>query len=438
MSYDKVANYNYMTHKTSKQGIIIGIDASRAFVDDPAGPEFYSLNLIKSLAKIDRNNSYILYLRPGQKVSFNLPENFTAKQIQFPRLWTQIGLAAEIFRHKPDVLFIPAHTLPLLAHFGFPQLPIVVTVHGLEGKFLPQSGNKLSHFYRNWSIGWAIRYATHLIAVSEDTRTDVVNTYHISTERIEVVHEGVDIEKFKNQNSKGKSFNKAKYYMTRNNSFDLLPDGEVYRVQAEEVLSQIIAKFRNVSPNFEKEKVSGFDYILFVGTVQPRKNLTRLLTAYSILVKQSEGKVPHLIIAGKLGWTYKNILNTYKKNKLQQYCTFLGRVEDEVLVALYKGAKAFVLPSITEGFGLPVLEAQAAGVPVIVSKAGALPEVAGDGAVYVNPLSVDDIKDKIAQVLREKSLRHDLITRGYKNVNNFSWDTTARSTLKILEKAATK
>ncbi len=427
----------------NKVGITIGIDASRAFVEDPAGPEYYSLNIIKSLAKIDKLNSYILYLRPGQSPNFKLPENFTAKQLRWPRLWTQIGLAAEIFRHKPDVLFIPAHTLPLLTHFILPQLPIVVTVHGLEGKFLPQSGNKLSHFYRNWSIGWAVRFATGLIAVSDNTRTDVIQTYHISPDKIKTVHEGVDISRFAPilnfkfsakglSTSGGKILNsrpKVDSYKTRNNSFNMLADGETYRVHAEKVLTQIINK-------------DIVDYLLFVGTVQPRKNLIRLLKAYAKILSEHKNvsgfRIPKLIIVGKLGWTYKTILSTYKRYNLQEHCTFLGRVDDETLVELYKGAKIFILPSITEGFGLPVLEAQATGVPVVVSRAGALPEVAGNGAIYINPLSVDDIKNKIYKVLKDEKLRHNLIRKGYDNVNRFTWDNTAYNTLRILEEITSK
>lgn len=365
--------------------MIIGIDASRAFVSDPAGPEYYSLNLIKNIAKINKENQYILYLRPGQKVNFELPQNFKAKVINMRYLWTQVGLAIETIFYPPDVLFIPAHTVPLLTRIFRPSLPIVVTIHGLEGKFLPQSGNFLAHIYRNWSISWAVRFATKLIAVSQDTKNDIVKTYKKLSKDIQVIHEGVNIQYFK--------------------------------------------KHQNISKAIKID-----NYILFVGTIQPRKNLVRLISALS----QIKNKKIKLVIAGKLGWLYKEILTAPKKLKVEDRVHFIGRVEDENLPGLYKGAKLFVMPSITEGFGLPILEAQAAGVPILSSGKGALPEIAGKGAFFVNPFSVNDIKEGMEKILADKNLRDDLVRKGLENVSKFSWERTACNTVNLLTKTVAR
>lgn len=362
--------------------MVIGIDASRAFVEDPAGPEYYSLNLIRNIAKIDRANCYILYLRPGQKPNFQLPQNFEAKIINLRYLWTQAGLAIETILHPPDVLFVPAHTLPILTRIFRPRTKIVVTVHGLEGKFLPQTGHFLSHIYRNWSISWAVKFADKLIAVSEDTQRDIIKTYHTEAKRIEIIHEGVDPKHFK--------------------------------------------KYQNGSKYVKKYG----DHILFVGTVQPRKNLIRLIEAFS---KLTDKKIK-LLIAGKLGWLFEAILDAPRRFNVGDRVVFLGRVEDQDLLALYRGARLFVLPSLTEGFGLPILEAQAAGVAVLCSKAGALPEVAGKGALFVDPLSVGNIKEGLEKILRDKKLREVLILRGFKNIQKFSWEKTAHNTLNFLLK----
>lgn len=366
--------------------MVIGIDASRAFVKDPAGPEYYSLNLIKNIAKIDKENHYVLYLRPGQKVNFELPQNFEPKVISMRYLWTQVGLAFETVLTPPDVLFIPAHTVPLFIRIFRPRLPIVVTIHGLEGKFLPQSGNFLAHIYRNWSIGWAVRFSTKLIAVSRNTKDDIIKTYETQSKRIQIIHEGIDIKRFKE--------------------------------------GQKVSKYTNYK--YRKYK----DYILFVGTVQPRKNLIRLIEAFSKI----KDKKYLLIIAGKLGWLYNEILAAPKKFKVEDKVHFIGRVRDENLPGLYKGAKLFVMPSITEGFGLPILEAQAAGVPILSSGKGSLPEIAGKGAFFVNPFSVNDIKEGMEKILADKDLREDLVRNGSENVSKFSWERTACNTINLLTK----
>ncbi|MAG60041.1 glycosyl transferase family 1 [Candidatus Woesebacteria bacterium] len=360
--------------------MVIGVDASRAFVKDPAGPEYYSLNLIKNLAKIDKHNRYILYLRPGQKANFRLPHNFEAKIINFPFLWTQIGLAAETLLKPPAVIFVPAHTLPLLTRIFRPRLPIVVTIHGLEGKYLPQSGNLLAHIYRNWSIGWAVKFAHRLIAVSEDTQKDILKTYQIDAKKIQVIHEGVD-------------------------------EGQFSKTTGQ-----------NIHYRFKT-------FILFVGTIQPRKNLIRLIKAFSMLPQKDLG----LVIAGKLGWLYGKILESPKRFGVEDRVVFLGRVSDSELPGLYKKAKVFVIPSLTEGFGLPILEAQAAGVPVVASKKGALPEVAGKGALFVNPKSVKSIRSGLMRAFVPK-VRQDLIRKGKENLGRFSWKKTAYNTLNFLEK----
>lgn len=392
-----------------KKRYTIGIDASRAFVCEPTGVEYYSYNLIKNLAGIDSFNNYVLYLRPGQEVNFTLPRNFKIKVVNMRYLWTQLGLARELFSNPVDLIFVPGHTLPLLTKWIMREIPVVVTVHGLEGKYLPQSGNYLAHIYRNWSIEWSVKYANRLIAVSEDTRKDVVKTYQVEANKLRVIHEGVDLKRFGKVNQK--------------------------------------------SEVEEKYGING-EYILFVGTVQPRKNLVRLIEAFSniIHIKNSKPIIADklfggagslrtfgearkdiadtkLVIAGGYGWLYEDIVAAPKRLGIEKDIVFTGRVSEDELVELYRASQVFVLPSLTEGFGLPILEAQAAGVPVVASDAGALKEVAGKGAIYVNPLSVSSIENGLKKVLENKTLRRDLVKKGYQNVQRYSWELAAYNTL---------
>ena len=176
------------------------------------------------------------------------------------------------------------------------------------------------------------------------------------------------------------------------------------------------------------------EYILFVGTLQPRKNIKKLIEAFSKLSTfNSQLSTLNLVVVGKKGWMYEEILGAPKKFGIEDKVKFLDFVTDEELQALYKNALCFILPSLYEGFGLPVLEAMQNGCPVITSNISSLPEAGGDAALYVDPQDVNDIADKIQKVISNQKLRDDMMEKGYKQVKKFSWEKTARETLKALE-----
>lgn len=164
----------------------IGIDASRAFTKERTGTENYSLRLIDALTKIDRKNTYTLYVNGKWGKSLRLPPNFTFKVIPLRRLWTQVGLALECFFRPPDVLFIPAHTMPVLRR---PSLKTVVTIHDLGSEFLPEHHKFPQKFYLNWSTIYAVKYGTRLIAVSRNTKKDLTKKLHCDPEKISVIYE---------------------------------------------------------------------------------------------------------------------------------------------------------------------------------------------------------------------------------------------------------
>jgi glycosyltransferase involved in cell wall biosynthesis len=170
-------------------------------------------------------------------------------------------------------------------------------------------------------------------------------------------------------------------------------------------------------------------YVLFVGTLQPRKNIVKLIEAFSLLKE----KDIQLVIVGKKGWLFEEIFQAPEKYGVPDRIKFLDFVGDEDLQSLYKNALCFVLPSLYEGFGLPVLEAMKFGCPTVISDTSSLPEVGGDAAVYFDPQSADDIAEKLGKVISDEKLREEMIKKGYNQVKKFSWEKTAKETLKVLE-----
>jgi glycosyltransferase involved in cell wall biosynthesis len=175
-------------------------------------------------------------------------------------------------------------------------------------------------------------------------------------------------------------------------------------------------------------------YILFVGTIQPRKNIAKLIEAVSLL----KNKEIQLVVVGKKGWLWEEILAAPEKFKITDRIKFLDFVGNEDLPSLYKNAQCFVLPSLYEGFGLPVLEAMQFGCPVVTSNVSSLPEVGGDAAIYFDPESVDDMAEKIDKVISDEKLRAEMTEKGYNQVKKFSWEKTAKETLKVLEELGNK
>jgi glycosyltransferase involved in cell wall biosynthesis len=180
------------------------------------------------------------------------------------------------------------------------------------------------------------------------------------------------------------------------------------------------------------------DFVLFVGTLQPRKNIIRLIEAFSKLLKDKKYQESplQLVIVGKKGWQYDEILDSPKKFGIDNKVKFLDFVPDEDLIMLYKNALCFAWPSLYEGFGLPILEAMKMGCPVITSNVSSMPEAGGDAALYVDPENVDDIAKKLSDVVSDPKLRQDMVEKGKKQVQKFSWEKTARQTLQILEDVA--
>ena len=376
--------------------MVIGFDASRAQLGERAGPENYTYNILKYLLRIDRQNFYRLYLRRDDpeflKTLTVAARNFETRLIPWPRLWTQGGLALECLRRPPDVLFITAHTIPI---FRRPSLKTVVTIHdvGLQ-RYLEAYQRRTWRLYGGRISSYAARAATRVIAVSQSTKRDLVEQLGVDPARITVVYEGVDHQQFKVQSAKRKAEGKRRLR--------------------------------------RKYGLDG-DYFLFVGTIQPRKNLVRLIEAFA------RGAPSHfkLILVGKRGWLFDDIYAAPHRFGVTERVRFLGYVPPDDLVSLFNNACAFLFPSLYEGFGLVVLEALSCGCPVLTSDVSSLPEVVGKAGILVNPYRVDEIAAgirKLAEMGEEE--RQRLVELGLSQARRFSWEKAARETLAVLKKAA--
>ncbi|MBI2039885.1 glycosyltransferase family 4 protein [Candidatus Microgenomates bacterium] len=379
----------------------IGFDGSRAFGEDRTGTENYSYQLLKALAKIDTENTYLIYIKSfivdAAASLMKLPENFKVIEIPWIRLWTQGGLALQTFKDQLDVLFVPAHTLPIIRR---PGLKTMVTIHDLGSEYLPQMHQLKQQLYLSFIQRVQLRGATKIITVSNATKKDLVKRVGIDSNKVAVVYEGYDSDLFKP--IKGELLvNRLRYY-------GLVPGR----------------------------------YFLFVGTVQPRKNLERVVKAFSVHLRGVDLPKPRfhlggeqkLVIAGSKGWLSSEIYKLPKKLGIEDRVKFLGYVPEKDLPALYSGAIALVFPSLFEGFGLPILEAQACGCPVLTSNISSMPEVAGPptggGAILVNPYSIEDIIRGMREI-GEIRMRDRLRKAGFENIKRFSWEKCAKQTLEV-------
>jgi len=358
----------------------IGIEAERANNPLKTGVEHYAKQLILHLAKIDSTNSYILYLRTKPQAWFlSLPKNFRIKVMPFPIFWTQIRISIEMLLNPVDVLFIPASALPLI----HPKKS-VVTIHDLAWRYFPGSFTWFMKIFLQWSTGFAVKRASQIIAVSQSTGRDLVKFYGIEEKKIAVVHHG--------------------YEESRQHTVDSMQTGMDL-----------------------PEK-----YVLFLSTLQPRKNLEGLIDAFKLL-KQEHPELPHkLVVAGKPGWKFEPILQKIEKNK--DFVIYLDHVSDEDRLTILSKADLLVLPSFYEGFGMQILESFASNVPVATSNVSSMPEVAGNAAVYFNPHSTTEIKNAIKLVLTDKSLCENLKEKGKDRLSHFSWEKCATETLAVLAK----
>jgi len=356
------------------------------------GNESYATNLIEALAEIDSVNSYTLYVTRNEAITRfrNRWPNFAVRRTlpHTPLVRIPFTLGLELRRHPVDVLHVQFTSPPLA------PCPVVVSIHDLSFEHLPETFNRRSRAQLRFTVRRSARTAARVLTLSEHTRQDIISTYKISPNLVAAIPISAP------------------------------------------------AHFRPVEDERELQRVRhtygiARNYILAVGSIQPRKNLSRLALAYGRLPnKLPESDVPQLVIVGKRAWLYRETLRQVERLKAANNVIVTGYVPEAHLPALYSGALCFVYPSYFEGFGLPPLEAMKCGAPVITGNRTSLPEVVGDAALLVDPFDVDAIATAIASVVSDSNLRSLLQRRSLDRGRTFDWRKTALRTLEVYREAA--
>lgn len=360
----------------------IGLDARLTYYTH-GGIAHYTRRLLQALQAVDRENRYLVLQSHKHSETLAAGANFHRANCWTPahhRLerWT---LAVEVARLRLDVLHSPDFIPPAGG-----ARAIVITVHDLNFLREPEHLTEESRRYYADQIMWAVNRANHIIAVSQATRTELIERTGVAAEKIHVVPEAADP------------------------AFRPLPPAEV---------AAALARY-GLAPG----------YLLFVGTLEPRKNIPGLLRAYRHLL-DDYGLDPPLVLAGRRGWLDEDIERTELELGLVRCVRHLETVADADLPALYNGAALHVLASFYEGFGLPALEAMACGTPTVVSNRGALPEVVGDAGLQASPDDPAELAAALARALSDTGLRAELRARGLGRASGFTWEAAARQTLAI-------
>jgi len=371
--------------------MIIGIDASRATTSRRTGTEAYACHLIRALLPPTAERGHRLRLYFNQAPAADLfPVSEHVERVVIPqrRLWTHLRLGRELRRRPPDVFFTPAHVIPI----GY-RGSAVATIHDLGYEQFPEAHPRRQLAYLRWSTRHNARVARRVIADSIATRDDLVRFYGTNAAKIDVVYPGAD------------------------------PD--LCRAEDEARIAEAPARHGIRPP-----------YLLYLGTLQPRKNLIRLAEAFTLSNLYDEGY--SLVMAGKQGWLAAPLLDAIDglPSAVRGHIFLPGYIDEAEKSLLLSGATALVFPSLYEGFGFPVLEAQACGTPVICANTSSLPEVAGEGALLVDPLDVEEIAGAMRRVAGDANLRQNLVAAGYVNLDRFSWPDAAARVLNVLEAAA--
>ncbi len=360
----------------------IAIEAERANHGRPTGVEHYAKQLIKHLAEVDSVNTYVLYLRTEpQEWMAALPPNFSCKVIPFPIFWTQVRVSIEVLLHRPDALFVMASALPII----HPKNS-VVTIHDLGWAYYPETFGTAMRWYLKFSTWYACKFAKSTIAISEQTKKDLIARYNLAPEKIKVVYHGFD-------------------------------PGELLAGAGEDPdTRKILAKLPE-------------HFILYLGTLQPRKNPQGLIDAFTEL--KAGGRLPNhsLVLVGGRGWLDSGIVEQIAASPDVLY---LGYVQSRF--AVLERADLLVQPAFYEGFGLQILDAFAAHVPVACSKVSSLPEVAGDAAEYFDPRDSADMGSAICRVVDDESRKKELVEAGTERLKLFNWQECASKTLDVILK----
>lgn len=416
--------------------MLIGIDASRANRSHKSGTEWYAFYLIRHLAQLDSDNQYILYTdkpltdgladltsadlsvnvgvtydKDGFQVIKSYHNNFKAKVVAWPFrfFWTLGGLSLEMLFRSPEVLFVPAHTLPLIH-----PARSVVTIHdigfkrqaalyakdkiGYKSSFVKAlvklitlGKHEASQFdYLDWSTRFALKEAKQIITISDFSKQELIEVYQAKAKKISVIHNG---------------YNEDLYQ----------------RLSDESAAKQTLADNGISQP-----------FIFYIGRLEKKKNISTLIEAFALL-KHNHPEIKHkLVLVGTASYGFDEIKYNISEYNLEREVMMTGWIDEKSIPDIYNLAEAFVFPSNYEGFGIPLLQAMACGTPIVASDIAPVREVVGEAALLFDPSDAQDMADKIHSLLSSKDLRDQLSAQGLERVKDFNWRKCAEETLKVL------
>lgn len=354
----------------------IAIDVQTT-LGQPTGFGFYVSNLTRELKKLAGELDFEL-IRPASEVDFSTPKRF---------FWDQVVLPIKAMKKGANLLHQPCFSAPFIFRGA-----TVVTIHDIISILYPANIPFASRmFYSKW-MPYSYRTADRIITISESTKADITRVLKIPEEKITVVPLAVDV-RFKAKISDSDARAVAKKYGIRS------------------------------------------DYILHLGTLEPRKNLDFLIGVFADVLKTGGFENLNLVITGKKGWYYEGLFEKVRKLKLGKRVIFTGYVDEKDKPALYRGATIFAFPSLYEGFGLPPLEAMASGVPTVSSNTSSLPEVVGEAGILLSPTDKEGWSDAIVRVYKNPALQRQMREKNQQQIKKFSWEKTARMTIDVYKKA---
>ena len=373
--------------------MIIGIDGNEANIKNRVGVGQYAFNLLKSLYSLDQKNQYVIYLK-DQPLS-DLPkvrQNWTYKVFGPKKLWTKIALPFHLFtqKEKLDLFYSSSHYSP-----QFAPCPTIPTIHDLGYlQFKNQFTKKDFYQLTNWTEQ-SIKKSAHIVTVSNFSKTEIEKIYHINPERITIAYNGVE---------------------------------EPLKIDLK--TQQKILSLYDLTPS---------SYYLYLGTLKPNKNIPFLIRSFSQFIKKSKDlKLQSsnvLVIAGKKGWLFDEIFSTIKQENIESNVIFTDFIDDNQKTILYQNAKALIMPSIYEGFGIPVIEAMKLNTPVISSNIPPLKEVIENNGFYFDPTSQQELVDQLLKFEKLNPEELKKITNNAKNrADFFTWTNTAKSVISVFEK----
>lgn len=371
----------------------------RSTIGQPAGIGRFTNNLVKQIALLDSRNKYILYSfypkMPNKEIKEFIKKhpNLSLKTHPVPGrvmryLWDYFKIPIEFSIGEVDIIHIMDFLIPKIK-----KARLIVTVHDISSILFPQWHTRYTRRWVKDRIHLAKENAHKIIVDSVHTKKDLVQRLDVSEDLITVIYGGV---------------------------------GEQFQpIKNQGVLNRVRERY-NI-----KDK-----YLLFLGTLEPRKNIPGLIKAFH---KIKNGFLNYqLVIAGKRGWKFQEIFKTVGELRLEDKVIFTGYLPEEDTPSLYSGAQAFVYPTLYEGFGFPPLEAMACGTPVITSNLSSLPEVMGEAGILIDPNNIDELSRAIESVLSNEDLKRELRAKGLRQAAKFSWKRCAQETLKVYQEVGSQ